>query len=901
MASGGSNVRLSLAGITGTTAEILYTIDTTGRYEDGYLIVFNENNTEVSRTSSFRAYGNSSGSQNVTGIASGHLYTVKFYSTDLGVYSESTVEIDLRSGDPAYAISSSSTATSVNIVVSPISSATMGADGVVVVESVSDGIKESIGYKSSNASASITLVGLDQNTEYTFSVTYYDPGLASSVTNAITISTSELGAKQGPKLYGMTGKNLLKITNTLNYDSNGITFTYNSADKTYTLNGQNNGSGNSACYPVTNNGMHFRTGKYYSPYDSSPVHISYYKSNWSKSGQITSNGVVIDENDLGVYIEVSKGQTHVFDNEVFYPIIAKEPVTIEDFEPYSGYELVTKLYGAPILGKNLSPPLPKYTRTGINRSATVTTSGDTMTVAAAAGGAGPWYRATAANMAVCPYLFQAGNMISFDVVATSSGQIEIGFEDGSGFKYYNIGTTTTRVWVPTQNGGTFHIYSVDSGVTFTISNFQVEHGSTATAYEAFQGGETVLLDKLYGGMSKNLVKSIGANWGTSNASITETDGVFKMTAGPNVLARCVLPLYNLVEGETYVVSFKVKSVSVSSLGSAYTYARVRELSNGGNWIGNSQSMPVTSDYVAYSFTFTANSVANPFLWFYLTSVNTNTNNIEIYVKDIQLEKGSSATSYESFVGSKLIHVSRPDKVYGYVTYYTDANHTITTTEPLRSQIEVNSLAGNSGSWSATVDGETVTNSDIVSVVLGPLVATIPDWFLANCDNLTSLEIDQSSATSIPDRFLAGCTSVTDGASVILPSSLTSIGDYFMYGCNGLTSAPTFPGSLTTIGRTFMNDCTNMTLVVFPASLTSIGQEMLSVCNRLESVYVGSLSANIAAADSSGAYSFSVLTSGVPAYTTGIKILGDSSVVSSWTTKFPNRNSTPFRKLLGAGY
>ena len=202
MAAGGSNVRLSLVGLTGTTAEIMYTIDTTGRYEDGYLIVFNENNTEVSRTSSFRAYGNSSGSQNVTGIESGHLYTVKFYSSDLGVYSESTVEIDLRSGTPAYAISSSSTATSVNIIVSPISSATMGKDGTVIVESASDGIKESIGYKSSDSSTSITLVGLDQNTEYTFSVTYYDPGLASSVTNTITISTSELGAKQGPKLYG---------------------------------------------------------------------------------------------------------------------------------------------------------------------------------------------------------------------------------------------------------------------------------------------------------------------------------------------------------------------------------------------------------------------------------------------------------------------------------------------------------------------------------------------------------------------------------------------------------------------------------------------------------------------------------------------------------------------------
>ena len=233
MAAGGSNVRLSLVGLTGTTAEIMYTIDTTGRYEDGYLIVFNENNTEVSRTSSFRAYGNSSGSQNVTGIASGHLYTVKFYSTDLGVYPESTVEIDLRSGTPAYAVSSSSTATSVNIIVSPISSATMGTDGTVIVESVSDGIKDSIGYKSSDSSASITLVGLDQNTEYTFSVTYYDPGLASSVTNTITISTAELDDKQAPKLYGgVSGdaEEITKLYGSVSGDSTKITKLYGGSD-----------------------------------------------------------------------------------------------------------------------------------------------------------------------------------------------------------------------------------------------------------------------------------------------------------------------------------------------------------------------------------------------------------------------------------------------------------------------------------------------------------------------------------------------------------------------------------------------------------------------------------------------------------------------------------------------
>lgn len=769
MALGGSNVRLSLVGVTGTTAEIIYTIDTTGRYEDGYLIVFNENNAEISRTSSFRAYGNSSGSQNVTGIVSGHLYTVKFYSTDLGVYSESTVEIDLRSGDPAYAVSSSSTATSVNIIVSPISSAAMEADGTVVVESVSDGIKESIGYKSSDSSASITLVGLDQNTEYTFSVTYYDPGLASSVTNAVNISTSELGTKQGPKLYGNPGKNL--CSGVVKYNNNSMGF---------------------RLYGIKN------------------------KSGISKTMTLSfSCQNIVADTDVKIYLYRSDG-----------------------------------------VGDNL-------------------------------GAVGP------ANWSVSP------NGTNSAVLTLSDGMINGIVESGGGiFRVYKSG-----IWA--------------NSVAEDVQNAQIEIGNTATAYEPYIGaeeitklyggilGESTKITKLYGGVGKNLFnKDAAPTVKSSPISRTILDTGIRLTcvtadvSGERYEYCAYTPIEaSKVAGKKLTLSFDAEGHTQDNKYRAYIgLCRA----DGTNYVSKS-GIPF-SDNGHHSVSWTVvEEDGKPYIRIVLylySGVVTRTVGEYIDYTNIQLEVGDE-TTYEPFVGSKLIHVSRPDKVYGYVTYYTDVNHTTTTTEPLKSQTEVNSLAGNSGNWSATVNGETVANSDITGVVLGSLVSTIPDWFLADCDNLTSLEMDQSSVTSIPNRFMAGCTSITDGASVVLPSSLTSIGDYFMYGCNGLTSTPVFLDSLTTIGRAFMNDCTNIKAIMLPSSLTSIGQEMLSVCNNLESVYVGGLSADIAAADSSGIYSFSVLTSGVPAYTNGIKILGDSSVIDEWTTKFPNRTSTPFRKLVSS--
>jgi hypothetical protein len=148
---------------------------------------------------------------------------------------------------------------------------------------------------------------------------------------------------------------------------------------------------------------------------------------------------------------------------------------------------------------------------------------------------------------------------------------------------------------------------------------------------------------------KNLADAFGGTWVKNNAENELIDGVYKMTANSGVIARVVLQLGGLVEGETYTLSFYSRGVTVAS-DASWTYARVREGQGGGEWISDRSVIATSDDYVKRTITFTANSVSDPWVWFYVAADNRNTNNIEIYIKDIQLEAGSTATSYEPYTG-----------------------------------------------------------------------------------------------------------------------------------------------------------------------------------------------------------------------------------------------------------
>lgn len=151
---------------------------------------------------------------------------------------------------------------------------------------------------------------------------------------------------------------------------------------------------------------------------------------------------------------------------------------------------------------------------------------------------------------------------------------------------------------------------------------------------------------------KNLIDVDNAAWVSANSTLTEDSGVFEMAAQSGKIARLTLPITKLVSGMTYVISFEVRATSVAS-SSANTYARLRELSNGGTWLGDSVSITVSDLFSKKTITYTPTTITEPYLWFYLSPSASNTNNVDIFVKNIQLEVGT-ATDYEPYIGQNYV-------------------------------------------------------------------------------------------------------------------------------------------------------------------------------------------------------------------------------------------------------
>ena len=105
-------------------------------------------------------------------------------------------------------------------------------------------------------------------------------------------------------------------------------------------------------------------------------------------------------------------------------------------------------------------------------------------------------------------------------------------------------------------------------------------------------------------------------------------------------------------------------------------------------------------------------------------------------------------------------------------------------------------------------------------------------------------------------------------------------------------------SIKTIPNNFLTGCFYLDHpLLLPSSLESIGTGFLQHTSRMLSVIdVGELPASIIASDGA---SFSQLLDSVPAYTTGMTIAGANR--AAWLAKFPNSTTTPYRKLLDAGY
>lgn len=137
-----------------------------------------------------------------------------------------------------------------------------------------------------------------------------------------------------------SGKNKLKkgssyVTST----SKGIEFTVNE-DESVTLNGTNDGTGNSALYlwQSAENPLHFPAGTYKSKQIdiTGLTLIGYTGSKYITLSSKSVNQITLDSDTdfQSIYLQVSKGTTETFNNLTIYPIVVADTDSLEPYEPY---------------------------------------------------------------------------------------------------------------------------------------------------------------------------------------------------------------------------------------------------------------------------------------------------------------------------------------------------------------------------------------------------------------------------------------------------------------------------------------------------------------------------------------------------------------------------------------
>lgn len=136
-----------------------------------------------------------------------------------------------------------------------------------------------------------------------------------------------------------TGKNLLENKTKNSRTDKGITFTLNS-DGSYTLNGTNDGTGNSTVFlSSSSNPTTLKAGTYYTIPTPNGVQIvgakiggGYFQLTANSTNQFTLS----EDTQAQIYIQVPNGITTTYNNIKVYPMISKTPVTQDTYEPYTG-------------------------------------------------------------------------------------------------------------------------------------------------------------------------------------------------------------------------------------------------------------------------------------------------------------------------------------------------------------------------------------------------------------------------------------------------------------------------------------------------------------------------------------------------------------------------------------
>lgn len=289
-----------------------------------------------------------------------------------------------------------------------------------------------------------------------------------------------------------TGKNLLAFPYEGSGFGNGITFTP-SSDGTVTLNGQNNGVGNSAYlfFKNTSSPRTFAAGTYYfiPPANSSVGFTMYTGSAWIdfNSGNNYTRTFSSSQSVQQIYVQVMKNDTTTFNNFKVYPMLSTlSGQTASDYEPYVG--------GVP--APNPDYPQAVQTVTGEN---ILTISDGTNTQSYEVNlGKNLFNPAIAAHPSGMPnnlgetlrvdanttYTFNVGNDRNFAQVQLFDNTGTRTRTLGNGASDHTLTFTTTS----SEVSGLFCFYPGQAGVdptTYDYTGVQLELGSTATSYAAY--------------------------------------------------------------------------------------------------------------------------------------------------------------------------------------------------------------------------------------------------------------------------------------------------------------------------------------------------------------------------------------------------------------------------------
>lgn len=119
-------------------------------------------------------------------------------------------------------------------------------------------------------------------------------------------------------------------------------------------------------------------------------------------------------------------------------------------------------------------------------------------------------------------------------------------------------------------------------------------------------------------------------------------------------------------------------------------------------------------------------------------------------------------------------------------------------------------------------------SGLVSIVIPDSVTKIYDAALAQCVNLTSVEMG-SGIQSWGEYIFSGCTSL---ATVNIPEKVTSIPYYAFNKCASLANI-VIPNNITAVEGAAFANCSKLTTVSFSENLESLGNGAFDSCSKLK--------------------------------------------------------------------